>query len=278
MNDMPMIRLRPIGGHEAAEAPAQPACDQPAPQPTGWLPALAGRGKRAIGSRSQRMRSAAQARRARVQAARQARRDAQRAGEGDDEQEERPPFIATLKGQTAICAGVLLLALALKAVDAEPARTVAATLDEALGAQTTVEESTGRLRYVQELFDGAVSVFSAGEDGPVLQTPFDGKLTRRYGLLYPGVGITGSRAEVYACQKGKVTSVTANDDGTVTVTIEHKKGLETVYSIASAVVEEGKRVGAGDQIGLAAGQDGKYSMFLQVRQDGTVVDPLGYLQ
>ncbi len=192
----------------------------------------------------------------------------------------KPPFIATFRGQATVCAGVLLLALGLKAIDVPATQSVSASVEQMVTTEIDLEEPQGALRFVDNLFSDTVDVWFEQKAPETLQSPFDGRLSQGYSLSCPGIEITGGKADVFASHDGKVTSVAQEEDGLYTVTIEHKGGLETLYGRLSAVsIEEGKKVKTGDAIGAASqSETGAYKMFWQVKRNATVVDPLSYIK
>lgn len=91
-------------------------------------------------------------------------------------------------------------------------------------------------------------------------------------------------APVCACAKGTVTSVTTDDMMGVTVTVDHGKGLESVYAnLAESVsVQEGAAVEAGTVLGSVgttaiAESAGAAHLHFAMREYGVSVDPSNYL-
>ena len=191
---------------------------------------------------------------------------------------EKPPFVVTLQGQIAICSGVILLALAMKAIDTPQTQSVSATVEQAITTQTDLDQSVGRLQFVQNMFSESVAVFR--QKAPEkLQSPFNGRVSAKYSLTTPGIEITGKEASVFACYDGKVLKIDEVDDGSVAITVQHSGGLNTVYAgLQAAQVRAKDNVKKGDVIGVAREKGEGYSMFLQVRLDDVVVDPLPYFQ
>ena len=199
-------------------------------------------------------------------------------GEGG-EKKSRPPFVTTLQGQIAVCSGVILLALALKAVDTPKTQAVSATVEQAITTETNLDQNLGRLQFVQNMFSESVAVFWQQKAPETLQSPFNGRVNARYSITSPGIEITGRAADVFACYDGKVTAVDEDDEGNVAVMIEHTGGLATVYGrLSQADVKINDKVKKGDRIGGAQEIGEGYAMFLQVRLDDLGVDPLPYFQ
>lgn len=203
-----------------------------------------------------------------------------RKAKGDEAAAAKAPFISTFRGQATVCAGVLLLALALKAVDVPATQSVSASVEQMVTTEIDLEEPQGALRFVDNLFSDTVDVWFEQKAPETLQSPFDGRLTQGYSLTCPGIEITGQKPDVFASHDGKITSVVQEADGLYSVTIEHKGGLSTHYGRLAAVsLEEGKKIKTGQVLGTAAaGENGTYKMFWQVKLHSTVVDPLGYIQ
>lgn len=91
-------------------------------------------------------------------------------------------------------------------------------------------------------------------------------------------------AEVAACAKGTVTDVSTDDMMGVTVTLDHGKGMESIYSnLAESVsVQVGDAVEAGAVIGtvgttaISESADAAHLHF-SMREYGVSIDPLNYL-
>lgn len=89
---------------------------------------------------------------------------------------------------------------------------------------------------------------------------------------------------VAACAKGTVTDVSTDDMMGVTVTIDHGKGMESVYSNLAETVEVqvGSEVEAGTVIGavgttaISESADASHLHF-SLREYGVTIDPLNYL-
>ena len=90
--------------------------------------------------------------------------------------------------------------------------------------------------------------------------------------------------DIAACAKGTVTDVSTDDMMGVTVTVDHGKGMESVYSnLAESVnVQPGTEVEAGTVIGtvgttaVSESADASHLHF-SMREYGVAIDPLNYL-
>jgi len=190
---------------------------------------------------------------------------------------ETPPFLSTLQGQVSVCVGVILLALAVKAVDAPAAQSVSAAVSDAVTMEVDVDQDVGRLRFVQNLFPETVAVWFSQSAPEVLYAPMDGRVEKRFDKNYPGIGISSQSPEVYACEKGRVKSIVQDETGAYTVTLVHRGELETVYArLGQVLVKEGDKVSSGDVIAAAGKTGNQFELFLQVLSDGTAIDPLPY--
>lgn len=193
------------------------------------------------------------------------------------EKQAGAPFLTTLQGQISVCVGVILLALAVKAVDSPAAQSVSATVSDAITMEVDVDQDVGKLRFVQNLFPDTVAVWFSKSAPESLTPPIDGRVDHRFSQQYPGIGISAKGQEVYACETGRVSDVACDELGNYSVTVTHKGGLETVYgTLSQALVEKGDKVRLGDSVGLAKSAGSGYELFLQVRLDGEAVDPLPY--
>lgn len=102
---------------------------------------------------------------------------------------------------------------------------------------------------------------------------------------HDGIDITAPLGTpVAACAKGTVTDVSTDDMMGVTVTIDHGKGMESVYSNLAETVEvqAGSEVEAGTVIGavgttaISESADASHLHF-SLREYGVTIDPLNYL-
>lgn len=114
--------------------------------------------------------------------------------------------------------------------------------------------------------------------------PVRGEVLKGYGLsysqvyddyrLYSGIDIsTKGGIDIITVHEGKVSLVEKNDDGKLTVEVDHGKGWLTHYSqLAQAFVSEGKALKNGEKIGQA-----DTHLHFRIKKDGSWVDPLEYL-
>ena len=133
------------------------------------------------------------------------------------------------------------------------------------------DETLGRLQFVSNILPKSAMVFltNGGEEMRAMAAPSDAQVMHAWSqeepwLEYACIG------DVSACQDGEVMTIVKNRQDEYTVRVLHADGYESVYSGLCAVrLAENDRVGAGEQIGTAAG----FAAF-ELRKDGLSVLPV----
>ena len=119
--------------------------------------------------------------------------------------------------------------------------------------------------------------------------PVDGRLTRRFGqaraggrMRWQGIFLQAALgAEVYAISGGRVVFADWLRGFGMLLILDHGSGRLSLYGHADALFRRvGDRVEAGETIasvGQSGGRD-EAGLYLEVRQDGKAIDPLGWLR
>ena len=111
------------------------------------------------------------------------------------------------------------------------------TFKQTIEAPLKLDETIGQLRFVENIFPDAVSVFSGmesavlPEDVPTLAAPAAGKITARFiEGRNEGIDIAGQdTGDVLAAADGTVTELGQDATRGAYVKIDHGDELETVY-------------------------------------------------
>jgi len=136
-----------------------------------------------------------------------------------------------------------------------------------------------------EKIDGVVNgitgggVFSLVKDEFLL--PIDGKILNSENMDNDKELIISSQFNgvVKSSYEGKIKKITSEEDGKVTVIIDHGKGVETVYSNLSGVYyKEKDSIGTGDALGSAALDDNKkFAVVFKILYMGEEKNPAKFM-
>ncbi len=133
--------------------------------------------------------------------------------------------------------------------------------------------------------DGAKQASLVGEE--VYVNPTEGRFTSgfgaRWGTSHQGIDIAGPvGTPIYAMTEGVVEEAGAASGFGLWVVLRHPDGTQTVYGHVNRIfVEEGQRVGAGEEIaemGNKGHSTGPHLHFEVWAEDGTKLNPIPWLQ
>lgn len=178
-----------------------------------------------------------------------------------------------LMRNTAVACAALLMLLALGNVNRPWAQATTAQLRRVLTMRIDLDESLGRLTFVQNLVPESAQVFwQMGGDS--LMLPTTGRVAHAYSKDQPWVEFACSEQQrVSAAKDGTVAAVMQNDAGDWTVLIDHDDAAQTVYAyMAQALIEAGQPVVAGDIIGVTA-DAADARLYFELRHEGVPKDP-----
>ena len=203
-----------------------------------------------------------------------------RAEENDTPQkEERTPQSKSLKTakRALFCTCLVCAAAMIRMIDTPFTNAVGDGIKTALTFDVSVEDTLGRLKFVQNRVENAVTVFSAGDVG---QKEADAARFAENGTVkaafdertHPYLEIAAKEnATVYSPRAGRVTAAeTAN--GQTNIAVEYDDKLAALFcGLASSAVKEGDAVSAGGAIGVCA-KEGTICVYLY--RDGAPIDPM----
>ena len=181
-------------------------------------------------------------------------------------------YQALVAEDAAVSAQIGQIIAAYQAQQAAAAAAAAAANGGTATAATTAVSGSGILT---DPFPAASSVSSQFGNR---NTGIAGASTDHKGIDIDGFGLEGSG--IVAADSGTVVTAGTNSGYGNYVIVDHGNGMQTVYAhMASLNVTSGQTVSAGQQLGIV-GSTGIASgthLHFEVRQNGTQVDPYGYL-
>ncbi len=188
--------------------------------------------------------------------------------------------------RTGFCVMLLVFTVFLKFSGIEEGKDFLSELDMLINSQFDIARTT---QVVSEFVEDAANYFSGNNSGAEFSMPLEN------GYLYEGfvetvhpvfmtdispTGITlisSPSSYVYSAESGKVSSVSANPDGTKRVVIRFSKDISFAYDdLAYAYVKKDDLVNKEDMIGLLKEED-PATMRFEVWVDNVAEDPLRYI-
>lgn len=185
-------------------------------------------------------------------------------------QKEKLTFSDRLLRNSAIACALLLAILALGNLQQPWAVQSSEAVRRALTMHIDLDESIGRLSFVQELMPESALVFLNLSGKTELERPVSGSVTHSFSEMQPWLMFACAEGEaVRAVESGVVTAVSQQNDGLYGILIDHGEGLESVCAcLSTATVAPGESVERGQTIATAA-----QKMYFELRQSDSPIDP-----
>jgi murein DD-endopeptidase MepM/ murein hydrolase activator NlpD len=143
---------------------------------------------------------------------------------------------------------------------------------------TTVREALEEVEYIQSItpsiWPSSVRKVSSGFG--VRSDPFTSQPVIHNGIDFPG----DTTDTIFATAAGKVSAAGWDDQFGYYVTIDHSRGLKTIYMhLSRLLVSNGERVDKGDTIGKmgSTGRSTGTHLHYEVHRNGAAVNPEAYL-
>lgn len=192
---------------------------------------------------------------------------------GPYSRQKKEPFRFTQKHKFAICLAVVALCLGLRLLPMTFAKEATQTLKNVFTYDLDLDETLGRLKFVENLFPGVQAVFG-GQGG--MSYPVEGTLVSEFDQQGKDVRMKASAGgKVKAAADGQVEKRATNETLGHYLCIRHPDNVKTVYyGLAYSPLAEGASVAKGQEIGTL--EDSGVLVF-QVLVNGVPRDPMPYL-
>lgn len=186
----------------------------------------------------------------------------------------RKTFSERLLRNTAVSCALLMGIMALKHIHTPFTEKVTAAIRSVVKMELPIDESIGRLSFVQKIMPESALVFlnMTGEEKPDL--PAAGEVFHAYTEKQPWTEMhTMDHTNVYSILPGIVTACVQTTQGDYTLCIRHTDGSEAVYAyLCESKVQTGDAVEKSDVIGVTGAQENA-RLYLEYRVNGDCVDP-----
>ncbi len=176
---------------------------------------------------------------------------------------------------TAIACALLLTVMALGNIDTPATRQVTSAIRSALSMDMSLDESLGKLSFVQNLVPESALVFlNIGGRRSSANIPVQGETVHAFSEAQPWTEYkTTDAAQVRAIADGIVSAVSQSNEGDWTLLVDHADGSCAVFAyLQSASVKIGDAITRGDALGTA-GEGENARLYLEVRASDTPIDP-----
>lgn len=174
-----------------------------------------------------------------------------------------------LRNSFLACA-VLLGILALGNVQQPWATKASDGIRQALTMKVDLDESLGRLSFVQKLMPESALVFFNLNGESEFALPVQGELSHGYDAMQGWLMFAcADGSSVCAPADGMISAVSPLSDGSFGVLIDHGGGLESVIAGMKEVrLQAGDEVPRGGEIGSSTQE-----LFYELRENGAAIDP-----
>lgn len=179
-------------------------------------------------------------------------------------------YLRRLGVKSAICGGLLVCILLVRAIDAGFTQTLTAGVREALTYSVSLDEALGKLKFVEQPLNDIAQVFAPTV---VYTAPVQGGIVETYNAAsHPYVGLATVAGEsVQAAAAGSVCAQGEDDELGTYLQVRHTNGSITGYYGVRSGLVLGEAVAAGQVLGVACG-DRVY--FALTGTNGEASDPV----
>ena len=158
----------------------------------------------------------------------------------------------------AVCGGLLVCILMVKAVDSGFTNSISASLQSALTYEVSLDDALGKLKFVEKPLNDLAQVFAPNAQTKLLQ-PVTGEITETFDAAgHPYIAFSAQpNCKVSAAADGKVENVGRHPELGYFVQVRHSDGSMTgYYGLVDASSMKDKQVKAGETLGtLSAATD-----------------------
>lgn len=186
----------------------------------------------------------------------------------------RESFPERLMKNTAVSCALLLGIMALKNIHTPFTDSVTGAIRRVVSMDLKIDESIGKLSFVQKLMPESALVFLNMSSGVQSAVPAAGEIFHAYTGDQPWTEIkTTDNAQIRSFLSGTVTACVQTDHGDYTVLIQSEDGSEAVYAyLFEPLVKTGDSVEKASPIGVS-GTGEKARLYIEYRVHGKSEDP-----
>lgn len=184
-----------------------------------------------------------------------------------------PPRKSLLKN-LAVASALVLCAVTLRTGAVPSLDTATDAILTAATDHTLLDEQLGKLSFVSALFPEAVLVFGESRTTALTLPVNGGVVVHAWSESEPYLSFRSSTTQVHSSALGEVTGIYHGYGDERIVQVSDNDGLSCLYgNLDDVAVQLGDAVSVGSLVGtLLPGED----LVLEVRQDGTSIDPALY--
>ncbi|MGI6161926.1 MAG: hypothetical protein ACOYJD_07835 [Christensenellales bacterium] len=189
-----------------------------------------------------------------------------------EEDVEETKKLKSMVIKLAVCAAVCLAVLMFAKVDAPFARQVTDGVKTALTFEVNIDETLGKLKFVQEVFPDTATVMAPDD---TYAWPVQGDIITVFGEDSKGIVFrSDTMGDVMSPASGTLSNVEIDEQ--ITIEIDHGSGLISIlkFSGAAATLGEGSELRKGGYVGLV---DSGKTVYFEMQKDGVAVDPAAVL-
>lgn len=186
----------------------------------------------------------------------------------------RAPVGERLLRNTSVACALILTVMAMRAIDTPFTNRITSTLSNVLSTDLNLDESVGKLSFVENLMPDSALVFFHMGGNSTPMTPVAGSVSHGWTEAQPWTEyITENGADVISLIDGTVSAASKSTEGDWTVLITRNGGSQLVYAFLNdCKLKAGQTVSKGDVIGTT-GKDEGARLYLEYRVDSEPVNP-----
>ncbi len=186
----------------------------------------------------------------------------------------RAPLSERLLRNTAVACALLLTVMAMRNLDTPFTNTVTDALSRVVSMDFRLDESLGKLSFVENIVPESALVFLNIQGGGRESLPVEGETAHEWSREQPWVEyITRDSSPVRSVSAGTVSACAKSDDGDWTILTNNDDGTQCVYAyLANASVKAGDSVERGSALGeTGAGENAR--LYFEYRKNGSPANP-----
>ncbi len=186
----------------------------------------------------------------------------------------RAPLSERLLRNTAVACALLLTVMAIRNLDTPFTNTVTDALSRVVSMDFRLDESLGKLSFVENIVPESALVFLNMQGGRSSSLPVEGEAVHEWSREQPWIEyITRDSSPVRSVTAGTVSACAKSDDGDWTKLISNNDGSQCVYAyLVNVSVKTGDIVERSSSLGETGAGEGA-RLYFEYRKNGSPTDP-----